>query len=61
LLPRWGANPLHKDIFIEVESMLKARNEAPTIMTPAVAIMMAQIYADISKPILSSGSLMRRL
>jgi hypothetical protein len=25
LLPRWGANPLHKDIFIEVDSMLRAR------------------------------------
>lgn len=47
LLPRWGANPLHKDIFIEVDSMLKARNEAPTIMMPAVALAMAQIYADI--------------
>jgi hypothetical protein len=47
LLPRWGANPLHKDIFIEVDSMLKTRNEAPTIMMPAVALAMARIYADI--------------
>ncbi|MGH9693447.1 MAG: hypothetical protein ACRD5Z_04845 [Bryobacteraceae bacterium] len=47
LPPRWGANPLHKDIFIEVDSMLKARNEAPTVMTPAAATMMAQICADI--------------
>jgi hypothetical protein len=46
LLPRWGANPLHKDVFIEVDYMMKARNEVPGRMTPTVPMQMAQIYAD---------------
>ncbi len=46
LLPRWGANPLHKDVFIEVDSMLKSRGEVPTKMSPQVAMTMAGVYAD---------------
>lgn len=45
-LPRWGADPLHKDMFLEVDFALSTPGEAPKRMTPAHARELAIIYAD---------------
>ena len=49
-LPTWGADPRHKDIFLEVDfrRLDQAENLANTDqrMTPAVARAMAAVYAD---------------
>ena len=42
LLPMWGANPLHKDLFVEVDYMTAAGSP----MTPAVATEIAKIYNE---------------
>jgi len=46
LLPRWGASPLHKDIFVEVDFMQRAPNEADAKMPPSAARKTAAAYAD---------------
>ncbi len=46
LLPRWGADPLHKDIFLEVDFMLREQGEAPQKMSAAVALDLAKIFGD---------------
>lgn len=46
LLPRWGANPLHKDIFIEVDSMARSHTDPPHILTRDNALKLAGIYGD---------------
>lgn len=45
-LPRWGADPLHKDLFIEVDFMARAIGEAPRRLSPANALTIARIFAD---------------
>jgi hypothetical protein len=53
LLPRWGANPIHKDVFIEVDVAHMSRNDTPAKMDPSVAMGMASIYGDVeTDPIL---------
>ena len=49
LLPRWGANPRHKDVFIEVDYGASSRNDPPQLLAPDDAVRMAQIYADVEK------------
>jgi hypothetical protein len=46
LLPRWGADPRHKDLFIEVDSMARSHTDPPHILSPANAKMLAASYAD---------------
>jgi hypothetical protein len=46
LLPRWGADPRHKDIFIEVDSMARSHTDPPHILTREKALALARIYAD---------------
>jgi hypothetical protein len=45
-LPRWGATPLHKDIFIEVDYTLPTAVSPDSKMPPAVAKEMAAAYAE---------------
>lgn len=45
-LPLWGANPRHKDLFIEVDFMQRSPGETPMKMTPAVARQFAAFYQD---------------
>ena len=47
-LPLWGANPRHKDIFLEVDFMRRCDNEAAMDLTMEAsrALWMAAIYAD---------------
>jgi hypothetical protein len=49
-LPAWGADPRHKDIFIEVDfrrlTLADNQNGVALMMLPAVAREMAGIYAD---------------
>ena len=47
LLPRWGADPLHKDVFIEVDYMARSRTDTPRTLSEATALQMAGIYADM--------------
>lgn len=54
LLPRWGADPRHKDLFIEVDFMLRKPGDAALKMIPADALALAAIYADPeSNPLLA--------
>ena len=46
LLPRWGADPRHKDMFIEVDFMLRQPGGAAQKLSPANAHAIAAIYAD---------------
>ena len=46
LLPRWGADPRHKDLFIEVDSRALSHTDGPHLLTPYAARAMAGIYAD---------------
>lgn len=46
MLSRWGADPLHKDIFIEVDFMKRAQGEAPRRMSGANAMAQAALFAD---------------
>lgn len=50
LLPKWGANVRHKDIFIEVDWRRKQQIEQNVKMTPAVARMVARAYGDLLNP-----------
>jgi Bacterial TSP3 repeat len=49
-LPTWGANPRHKDVFVEVDfrrsSLLENQQGLVVHMQPAVARQMAAIYGD---------------
>jgi hypothetical protein len=51
-LPQWGADPRHKDIFIEVDfrrlNLAENQNNVVHKMSPAVARRMAGIYADVA-------------
>ena len=46
LLPRWGADPRHKDLFIEVDSMARTHHDPPHVMDGKVAMKMASLYGD---------------
>lgn len=46
LLPRWGADPRHKDLFIEVDSMARSHIDPPHVLSPQSARTVADIYAD---------------
>jgi hypothetical protein len=46
LLPRWGANPRHKDLFLEVDYLAANANDLDQKMTPEVARDMATAYGD---------------
>jgi hypothetical protein len=45
-LPRWGANPLHKDLFVEVDYGQRTPGDADWRMSPENARAMAEIYGD---------------
>ena len=45
-LPLWGADPRHKDLFIEVDFQMREPNEASERLTPAVAREFAAYYED---------------
>lgn len=45
-LPRWGANPLHKDLFLEVDYGMRSPNDTPRRLSPENARAMAAIYGD---------------
>lgn len=45
-LPLWGADPRHKDIFIEVDFMQRSPGEAAGKVSPAVARQFASYYQD---------------
>jgi hypothetical protein len=45
-LPAWGANPRHKDLFLEIDFMLRSPGEVPQQMTPEVARQFARYYQD---------------
>lgn len=45
LLPRWGANPRHKDIFVEVDYNARNQGEADYRMSPATARAVARTFA----------------
>jgi hypothetical protein len=45
-LPAWGANPRHKDLFLEIDFMLRSPGEPPQQMTPEVARQFARYYQD---------------
>jgi hypothetical protein len=46
LLPRWGADPRHKDLFIEIDFRLKTKGEAPRKLSREMAMRMAEIIGD---------------
>ena len=45
-LPRWGADPRHKDLFVEVDFMRRSRDEPFQRLTAARAMEMVNIYGD---------------
>ncbi|MGZ5449132.1 MAG: hypothetical protein ACXW5U_14060 [Thermoanaerobaculia bacterium] len=45
-LPLWGADPRHKDLFVEVDFMQRSPGEAERLMTPAHALKFAAYYGD---------------
>ncbi|MCI0400803.1 MAG: hypothetical protein L0Z68_05830 [Gammaproteobacteria bacterium] len=45
-LPLWGADPRHKDLFVEVDFMLRSPGESPQKLSPAVAKEFARYYQD---------------
>jgi hypothetical protein len=45
-LPRWGADPRHKDLFIEVDFGLSSPGEAQQTMSPAQAAAFMNVYGD---------------
>ncbi len=45
-LARWGADPRHKDLFIEVDFMMRSRGERPQRLSRDAAMEMARIYGD---------------
>lgn len=45
-LPRWGADPRHKDVFIEVDFGMAVPNEPVQKMSPAQVMAFAAIYGD---------------
>jgi hypothetical protein len=45
-LPRWGASPVHKDLFVEVDYGASSPSDVAIKMTPAFALAMAKIYGD---------------
>jgi hypothetical protein len=63
-LQMWGANPLHKDIFIEVDfrrlTLSDNQNGVAEHMTPMVARQMAGIYADAATRMLRCERSTRR-
>lgn len=46
LLPRWGADPKHKDLFVEVDFRARVANDPSARMDPKDARVLAAIYAD---------------
>ena len=45
-LPRWGANPLHKDLFLEVDYGMRNPQDTPERLSPESARAMAATYGD---------------
>ncbi len=45
-LPRWGANPLHKDLFLEVDYGKRNPDDPTVMLSPDNARIMAAIYGD---------------
>ena len=45
-LPRWGADPRHKDVFIEVDFGLSSPGEAPQTMSPTQAAAFMNVFGD---------------
>lgn len=45
-LPRWGANPRHKDMFVEVDSAQQTAGETAPRMSAGQARMFSDIYGD---------------
>jgi hypothetical protein len=45
-LPRWGADPRHKDVFIEVDFGLSSPAEATQTMSPTQAAAFMNVYGD---------------
>jgi hypothetical protein len=45
-LARWGADPRHKDLFLEVDFMMRSRDEHFRRLSRDAALDMAQTYAD---------------
>ncbi len=45
-LPRWGANPLHKDLFLEVDYGKRNPGDSTVTLSPGKARIMAAIYGD---------------
>lgn len=46
LLPRWGADPRHKDLFLEVDFRLSTQGEPARKLSREVAMRMAEIIGD---------------
>lgn len=49
-LPLWGADPRHKDVFVEVDFMERNAGEAARRMPPAAARDFARAYGDVHDP-----------
>jgi hypothetical protein len=45
-LPKWGADPLHKDLFIQIDSRSTGPNDPIHLMKPDKAMALASIYGD---------------
>ena len=46
LLPRWGADPRHKDLFLEVDVRRSTQDEPPRKLSREIAMRMAEIIGD---------------
>ena len=57
-LPRWGADPRHKDIFIEVDYGMRNPGDPDARMSPDVARGMASAYADENESLLLPEALL---
>jgi hypothetical protein len=56
-LPKWGADPRHKDLFVEADFMLRMPGEVPQKFQPAHAKKFADYYGDA----IGGGSALRKL
>jgi hypothetical protein len=50
LLPLWGADPRHKDLFVEVDFMLREQGETAMTMSPDFAREFGSYYQDEVRP-----------
>jgi len=56
MLPLWGADPLHKDVFFEVDFMLRQPGEPARRMSDTVARQFARLYQDEVAPLTAEQS-----